>query len=126
MCPSVSFFFSSRRRHTRWPRDWSSDVCSSDLAPECRIPWREIVSKPVSILFYSVFLSLNFTVTRAYATQVGPGTAAALDYCMRCIGVPLTFLVSPISNSLLPEIARLRSLLRVPEALRLIDRTLAL
>src|SRR5439155_11258162 len=26
------FFFSSRRRHTRWPRDWSSDVCSSDLA----------------------------------------------------------------------------------------------
>src|SRR6266508_5623520 len=27
------FFFSSRRRHTRWPRDWSSDVCSSDLDP---------------------------------------------------------------------------------------------
>src|SRR5439155_6326491 len=27
------FFFSSRRRHTRWPRDWSSDVCSSDLSP---------------------------------------------------------------------------------------------
>src|SRR5215208_4312201 len=27
----VFFFFSSRRRHTRWPRDWSSDVCSSDL-----------------------------------------------------------------------------------------------
>src|SRR5690625_138163 len=29
-----SFFFSSRRRHTRWPRDWSSDVCSSDLHEE--------------------------------------------------------------------------------------------
>src|SRR5690348_4422121 len=28
------FFFSSRRRHTRWTGDWSSDVCSSDL------PWR--------------------------------------------------------------------------------------
>src|SRR3989304_7812786 len=29
------FFFSSRRRHTRCSRDWSSDVCSSDLvAPE--------------------------------------------------------------------------------------------
>src|SRR5437660_8271045 len=27
----MRFFFSSRRRHTRWPRDWSSDVCSSDL-----------------------------------------------------------------------------------------------
>src|SRR5690625_7254274 len=29
--PILFFFFSSRRRHTRWPRDWSSDVCSSDL-----------------------------------------------------------------------------------------------
>src|SRR5256884_6388449 len=28
---SVYFFFSSRRRHTRCSRDWSSDVCSSDL-----------------------------------------------------------------------------------------------
>src|SRR5689334_25298740 len=28
----LSFFFSSRRRHTRWNCDWSSDVCSSDLA----------------------------------------------------------------------------------------------
>src|SRR2546421_2897923 len=28
---SVFFFFSSRRRHTRSDRDWSSDVCSSDL-----------------------------------------------------------------------------------------------
>src|SRR5690625_8047019 len=28
----IIFFFSSRRRHTRWPRDWSSDVCSSDLS----------------------------------------------------------------------------------------------
>src|SRR2546429_5268322 len=27
----VYFFFSSRRRHTRCSRDWSSDVCSSDL-----------------------------------------------------------------------------------------------
>src|SRR5206468_8897044 len=29
-CP-LFFFFSSRRRHTRSDRDWSSDVCSSDL-----------------------------------------------------------------------------------------------
>src|SRR5690606_40887477 len=28
---SIFFFFSSRRRHTRFSRDWSSDVCSSDL-----------------------------------------------------------------------------------------------
>src|SRR5712675_3641991 len=30
----VFFFFSSRRRHTRCSRDWSSDVCSSDLMSE--------------------------------------------------------------------------------------------
>src|SRR5215510_283069 len=35
----VFFFFSSRRRHTRWPRDWSSDVCSSDLIPRTK-PFR--------------------------------------------------------------------------------------
>src|SRR5215208_7704755 len=29
----VAFFFSSRRRHKIWPRDWSSDECSSDLIP---------------------------------------------------------------------------------------------
>src|SRR6266513_3698922 len=31
ICITVFFFFSSRRRHTRSKRDWSSDVCSSDL-----------------------------------------------------------------------------------------------
>src|SRR6266542_6204951 len=36
----VFFFFSSRRRHTRCYRDWSSDVCSSDLScpsTSCRL-----------------------------------------------------------------------------------------
>src|SRR3712207_9240511 len=31
----IFFFFSSRRRHTRYWRDWSSDVCSSDLEGIC-------------------------------------------------------------------------------------------
>src|SRR2546430_10214746 len=30
-CHTLLFFFSSRRRHTRFDCDWSSDVCSSDL-----------------------------------------------------------------------------------------------
>src|SRR5256886_5508174 len=32
------FFFSSRRRHTRFDCDWSSDVCSSDLASLSEVP----------------------------------------------------------------------------------------
>src|SRR5438445_5081776 len=33
----IFFFFSSRRRHTRYWRDWSSDVCSSDLHAELSV-----------------------------------------------------------------------------------------
>src|SRR5690625_7512093 len=41
------FFFSSRRRHTRWPRDWSSDVCSSDLDQLARQApdWSEVTAR---------------------------------------------------------------------------------
>src|SRR5258707_15858439 len=35
---SPRFFFSSRRRHTRYWRDWSSDVCSSDLGLVITLP----------------------------------------------------------------------------------------
>src|SRR5437763_7306400 len=34
---SFFFFFASRRRHTRYSGDWSSDVCSSDLSDKSRI-----------------------------------------------------------------------------------------
>src|SRR5690606_41072676 len=37
MLLSEYFFFSSRRRHTRFSRDWSSDVCSSDLAVDVAV-----------------------------------------------------------------------------------------
>src|SRR5690625_884493 len=47
---SSHYFFSSRRRHTRWPRDWSSDVCSSDLLLEEEIPLiRKLLHIPFSI-----------------------------------------------------------------------------
>src|SRR5262245_49061117 len=36
--PSLLFFFSSRRRHTRCLSDWSSDVCSSDLDDHPDVP----------------------------------------------------------------------------------------
>src|SRR5439155_7318399 len=41
-----SFFFSSRRRHTSWPRDWSSDVCSSDL-DRTVLTYQEFTSKAI-------------------------------------------------------------------------------
>src|SRR5256884_6343320 len=47
------FFFSSRRRHTRCSRDWSSDVCSSDLA----VPLLELLG--IAALVGSVLLFLQ-------------------------------------------------------------------
>src|SRR3712207_7621545 len=41
----VIFFFSSRRRHTRYWRDWSSDVCSSDLSLKLRVKNRKSRSR---------------------------------------------------------------------------------
>src|SRR5437868_15172515 len=48
---SVRFFFSSRRRHTRSKRDWSSDVCSSDLFMSARAQLHDIQTgkRPVEI-----------------------------------------------------------------------------
>src|SRR5699024_12045419 len=40
-----SFFFSSRRRHTRSKRDWSSDVCSSDLAYQAKLTQQKLCSQ---------------------------------------------------------------------------------
>src|SRR5690625_1654948 len=71
------FFFSRRRRHTRWPRDWSSDVCSSDLKVDPNILDKEdrltyiereeikkhpsysyLLVKPISIIKESVKLAV--------------------------------------------------------------------
>src|SRR5699024_4968948 len=45
------FFFSSRRRHTRSKRDWSSDVCSSDLISSAVVQKRLILRGIFSIIW---------------------------------------------------------------------------
>src|SRR2546421_513953 len=44
------FFFSSRRRHTRSDRDWSSDVCSSDLSYVPGRSWQALAHTLISLL----------------------------------------------------------------------------
>jgi len=99
----------------------SPEPAAADAEP---IGWREILARPAFFAIYAAGLGLNVIFTRAWATHAGPGMAAALDYCLRGVGVPLAILVNPISNSLLPEIARLRSHGRLRDALRLIDKTI--
>src|SRR2546422_3662726 len=67
------FFFSSRRRHTRCSRDWSSDVCSSDLVP---------ASSTLVLLFMRVSsVGCWFTAPRLSAAQRGcdPGNHRSDD-----------------------------------------------
>src|SRR3712207_8333770 len=60
------FFFSSRRRHTRYWRDWSSDVCSSDLsAPDFLEMHR---NPPVRRLRVPPFLVLQSSAPRSAGT----------------------------------------------------------
>src|SRR5579862_5602691 len=49
------FFFSSRRRHTRWNCDWSSDVCSSDLPANWKLMF-ENIKDPYHASLLHVFL----------------------------------------------------------------------
>src|SRR5215510_15785142 len=67
------FFFSSRRRHTRWPRDWSSDVCSSDLGakPAAPTPAGSRIGTP------DVVQVQGITVARQIAPQISSLLAAA-------------------------------------------------
>src|SRR5690554_5073860 len=50
---SLFFFFSSRRRHTRCGRDWSSDVCSSDLIGRISLVCSRGVSRKSSLILPS-------------------------------------------------------------------------
>src|SRR5258706_5175498 len=58
---ALLFFFSSRRRHTRLVSDWSSDVCSSDLAP-----------KPRNAPFGGVFVATARARMRTLGQEYGP------------------------------------------------------
>src|SRR5690606_39437636 len=52
-------FFSSRRRHTRFSRDWSSDVCSSDLLLGCAFSFFLLFSCQ-TFLFFKLLLGKSF------------------------------------------------------------------
>src|SRR2546422_903309 len=68
---AVLFFFSSRRRHTRCSRDWSSDVCSSDLAfrAVAPIPLEEVEpAEEIRRRFVSTAMSLGALSPEAHRT----------------------------------------------------------
>ena len=85
-----------------------------------------ILSKPGMYLLYAGLIASNIVVARAFATHAGSGMAAALDYSMRCVNVVIAYLVYPVANSLMPEIARLRATGDTAHAYRLMRRSVGL
>src|SRR5215203_6872599 len=76
------FFFSSRRRHTRYWRDWSSDVCSSDLVPLTAMLWM-IVSVERGAL-------QGFQRYRLVAWSIIGEAGARLAFALLLVGVGLS------------------------------------
>src|SRR6267154_4857605 len=74
------FFFSSRRRHTRWTGDWSSDVCSSDLEKNASKPAcnQGSCSKGGASKMYSTLL-LDYSKERATITLNRPDKRNAIN-----------------------------------------------
>src|SRR6266487_6356972 len=81
----VCFFFSSRRRHTRWTGDWSSDVCSSDLEMQRRRGRQQAYNEAHDITPRSIVKSVDqvrFTTRVAdakTAKAVGPALRRPVD-----------------------------------------------
>lgn len=90
------------------------------------LPSREILSKPGMYLLYAGLMSANIVLARSFATHAGSGMAAALEYSMRCINVVIAYLVYPVANSLMPEIARLRANNDTAHAYSLMTRSVGL
>src|SRR2546422_7887137 len=67
------FFFSSRRRHTRCSRDWSSDVCSSDLTLSRRTFLRAGAAAGGGLL-------VSFSLPARIGTALAAGPQAARDF----------------------------------------------
>src|SRR5690606_8602230 len=94
------FFFSSRRRHTIFSRDWSSDVCSSDLLTN--LANFENVSDPI---FHSPF-SLTYTsvTIKGFVTVLPPTTASRSISLSNIAVLPIIFRVTEYTSAFLYHI----------------------
>src|SRR3712207_8318733 len=70
MINCVFCFFASRRRHTRYWRDWSSDVCSSDLPAACYTACRVERQTCYRTVYETCYEPQQYTVNRTVMETV--------------------------------------------------------
>src|SRR5215813_3845307 len=120
------FFFSSRRRHTRCGRDWSSDVCSSDLGrliPRFHLPLSGVTQFHADIgwllagLAIALVLGLRLTRAPRQAVRLGwvllalIGAQGVIGYAQYFSGLPAGLVWVHVSDATLIWITAVRLLL---------------
>src|SRR5690625_8005150 len=102
------FFFSSRRRHTRWPRDWSSDVCSSDLQIGAVLSGRQLAINERGEALAERITGTLSPAQRTTWQAIGPyGTnqllgEAVVHFCLRILTLRGIVCLAPRSGNKAP------------------------
>src|SRR5690606_39880690 len=81
------FFFSSRRRHTRFSRDWSSDVCSSDLGSQERIATTGLTIFAVVVLHNGLGLLVGYMLAKLCGLNVAQRKTMSIEVGMQNSGL---------------------------------------
>src|SRR3989449_11090818 len=109
----VFFFFSSRRRHTRCSRDWSSDVCSSDLLGVAA--WATLMTKEFFVRDWLRAHASAYLLTHMLIMPMIDAYTTGLDWVVARAHAPpglFYFLAVTFLNGILIEIGRK---IRAPE-----------
>src|SRR5256886_3853464 len=84
------FFFSSRRRHTRFDCDWSSDVCSSDLLPSVFARVHQRFFTPYISIVITAAVMLVLTLKSSFVAALTISAIARLvTYAATCAALPV-------------------------------------
>src|SRR5690606_36538304 len=104
-CFYLRFFFSSRRRHTRFSRDWSSDVCSSDLVDwGClRNPKRDMAWVALAGPASNLVMAIIWAISLRLLVEAG---ASATDFWARMAiaGVQVNLILMALNLIPLPPL----------------------
>src|SRR5439155_5210568 len=101
-----AFFFSGGRRHTIWPRDWSSDVCSSDLrvgtAVGTRYWWR------ITVIGIVPGILISWTIANVPLESLSVGDwLRSLAWAVTALASPVVAAVALASGATAPTFAQM-------------------